>query len=204
MHFLITAGGTREYIDTVRFISNAGSGKMGYALAQAAFDARHKVTLISTSDLQPPVGMDFVGVDSAGEMFEAVKKFFKKCNCLIMAAAVSDYTPVKVTKSKIKKTEKPLVIKLKPTVDILKWAGENKKKNQTVVGFALEDKELRKRAEIKLREKNLDMIVANTPDTIGADKSTVLIKIPNSEWLKIQNAAKTTIAEKIVALAENH
>ncbi len=119
-----------------------------------------------------------------------------------MAAAVSDYTPVKVAKSKIKKNEKPLLIKLKPTVDILKWAGENKKKNQTIVGFALEDKELRKRAEIKLKEKNLDMIVANTLAAIGSEKSTVLIKTPNSDWLKIQNAAKTTIAKKIITLAE--
>ena len=100
MHFLITAGGTREYIDPVRFISNASSGRMGYALARAAIKAGYKVTLVSTSDLQPPVGVDFVGVDSAAEMFAAVKKFFPKCDCLIMAAAVSDYTPVKKVKNK--------------------------------------------------------------------------------------------------------
>jgi len=93
MHFLITAGGTREYIDPVRFISNASSGRMGYALARAAQKAGHRVTLISASDLQPPVGVEFVGVDSAAEMFKAVKKFFAKCDCLIMAAAVADYTP---------------------------------------------------------------------------------------------------------------
>ena len=79
MYFLITAGGTREYIDPVRFISNASSGKMGYALARAAQEAGHKVTLVSASDLQPPVGVEFVGVDSAAQMFEAVKKFFAKC-----------------------------------------------------------------------------------------------------------------------------
>ncbi|MHC4337297.1 MAG: phosphopantothenoylcysteine decarboxylase domain-containing protein, partial [Planctomycetota bacterium] len=152
MHFLITAGGTREYIDPVRFISNASSGKMGYALACAAQETGHKVTLISASDLQPVVGVEFVGVDSAAEMFKVVKKFFDKCDCLIMAAAVSDYTPVKHSKAKIKRSGKSLTLKLKPTADILKWAGEHKKKNQIVVGFALEDRKLRERAEKKLQE----------------------------------------------------
>jgi phosphopantothenoylcysteine decarboxylase/phosphopantothenate--cysteine ligase len=200
MHFLITAGGTREYIDPVRFISNASSGRMGYALARAAIKAGYEVTLISASDLQPPVGVDFVGVDSAAEMFAAVKKSFAKCDCLIMAAAVSDYTPVKVSKTKIKKSDKNLVIKLKPTADILKWAGKHKKKRQIIVGFALEDKNLRKNAEKKLKEKNLDMIVANSPAAIGYEKSTVHIKTPNHKWLKLPHATKTTIAKKIVDL----
>ncbi|MHC4459730.1 MAG: phosphopantothenoylcysteine decarboxylase domain-containing protein, partial [Planctomycetota bacterium] len=168
MHFLITVGGTREYIDPVRFITNASSGRMGYALSRAADKAGHKVTLISASDLQPPVGVEFVGVSSAAEMFSAVKKYFSKCDCLIMAAAVADYTPVRQAKSKVKKTGKPLTIRLKPTTDILKWAGEHKKKNQVLIGFALEDKAIRKRAEKKLKEKNLDMIIANRPAVIGA------------------------------------
>jgi len=203
MHFLITAGGTREYIDPVRFISNASSGKMGYALAEAAFGAGHKVTLISASDLQPPVGVDFVGVDSAEEMFTAVKRFFAKCDCLIMAAAVADYTPVRPSKTKIKSGKTSLTIGLKPTVDILKWAGEHKKKNQVMVGFALEERDLLARAEKKLQDKNLDMIIANTPAAIGADKSTVHIKTPASSWTKIENATKTTIARKIVRTVKN-
>ena len=154
MHFLITAGGTREYIDPVRFISNASSGRMGYALAHAALKAGHKVTLISASDLQPPVGVDFVSVDSAAEMFEAVKKFFSKCNCLIMAAAVADYTVARPAKSKIKKTRENLIIKLKPT-DILKWAAKHKKKNQMIAGFALEEKNLRANAEKNSRKRTL-------------------------------------------------
>jgi phosphopantothenoylcysteine decarboxylase / phosphopantothenate---cysteine ligase len=200
MHFLITAGGTREHIDPVRFISNASSGKMGYALALAAVKAGHKVTLISASDLQPPVGIDFVGVDSAAEMFTAVKKFFAKCDCLIMASAVSDYAPVKKSKIKIKKSKKDLIIRLKPTVDILKWAGKHKKKNQIVVGFALEDKNLRGNAEKKLKEKNLDMIIANAPAAICSDSATVQIKTPDHKWLKLPHTTKTTIAEKIVDL----
>jgi phosphopantothenoylcysteine decarboxylase/phosphopantothenate--cysteine ligase len=211
MHFLITAGGTREYIDAVRFISNASSGKMGYALARAAEEAGHKVTLISASALQPPIGVEFVGVDSAEEMFAAVKKHFAKCDCLIMAAAVADYTPVCPAKTKIKRGNKALTIKLKPTADILKWAGKHEKvkskkaksKRQIIIGFALEDKAIRTRAERKLKEKNLDMIIANTPAAIGAEKSTVQIKMPDSKWLKLARSTKTTIAQKIITLVES-
>ncbi len=212
MRILITAGGTREYIDPVRFIANASSGKMGYALARAVLKAGHKVMLISASDLQPPVGVDFVGVDSAAEMFAAVKKFFAKCDCLIMAAAVADYTPAKPAKRKIERTNKSLSIKLKPTADILKWAGANKKseignrkskirrRRRLIVGFALADKDLRRNAEKKLREKNLDMIIANTPDSISSDESTVHIKTPDGGWLKLPNATKAAIAKKIIDL----
>ncbi|MHC4843039.1 MAG: phosphopantothenoylcysteine decarboxylase domain-containing protein [Planctomycetota bacterium] len=203
MHFLITAGGTREYIDPVRFISNASSGKMGYAIAKAAVQAGHKVTLISPSHMQPPIGVDFVGVDSAKEMFETVKKLFQKCDCLVMAAAVSDYTPIRPSKAKIKKDCSELTVKLKPTKDILAWAGKNKKKNQIVIGFALEDKALRQNAEKKLKEKNLDMIIANTPDAIAAEKSTVHIKTSDSKWLKIENKDKIIIAKKILAMINN-
>jgi len=202
MQILITAGGTREYIDPVRFISNASSGRMGYALAGAAIKLGHKVTLISTSDLQPPVGIDFVGVDSAAEMFKAVKKYFPKCDCLLMAAAVADYTPDRTAKAKIKKSGKHLTLKLKPTRDILQWAGQHKKKNQFVVGFSLDNKNLQSRAEKKMKQKKLDMIIANTPEAIGAEKSTVHIKTLNSPWLKIENAAKAAIAGKIIALIE--
>jgi len=199
--FLITAGGTREYIDPVRFITNASSGRMGDALAGSAQKAGYKVTLVSASDLQPPVGVEFVGVDSAAEMFKAVKNFFGKCDCLIMAAAVSDYTPVSPAKVKIK-SGKSLTIKLKPTVDILEWAGQHKKKGQIVVGFALEDKNLRANAEKKLKEKNLDMIIANTPAAIGAEKLTIHIKTAGSGWSKIGNATKTAIAKRIIAEVE--
>ena len=210
MRILITAGGTREYIDLVRFISNASSGKMGYALARAALKAGHKVTLISASDLQPPVGIDFVGVDSAAQMFEAVKKHFPRCDCLLMAAAVADYTPIQPAKNKIKSGKRELTIKLKPTPDILKWACEHKNEGRgsrdegrIVVGFALEDKNLRANAERKLKEKNLDMIIANTPAAIGSEKSTVQIKTPNSSWVKIKDASKLKIAKEIISLIDS-
>ncbi|UCF15043.1 MAG: phosphopantothenoylcysteine decarboxylase [Phycisphaerales bacterium] len=206
MYILITAGGTREYIDPVRFISNASSGKMGYALARAALKAGHKVTLITAPTTQrPPDVTKIVNVETTAEMCEAAKKFFDRCDCLIMAAAVADYTVIHSAKTKLKKSDTCLTIELKPTPDILEWAGKNKKakgKRKIVVGFALEDKAVCANAEKKLRDKNLDMIIANSPAAIGSDRSDVHIKIPDSPWIKIENAAKAATARMIVALAE--
>lgn len=201
MRILITAGGTREYIDPVRFISNASSGRMGYALVRAALRAGHKVTFITVPTTQRlPSGAKVVEVETAAQMFEEVRNNFEMCNCLIMAAAVSDYTPARTFKTKIKKSNKSLTLKLKPTADILKWAGKHKRKNQIVVGFALEDKNLRQNAEIKLKEKNLDVIITNTTDAIGEDKSTVQIKTRDSSWTKIENATKAIIAKKVISI----
>jgi len=211
MRILITAGGTREYIDPVRFISNASTGKMGYALASAALKAGHKVTLVTTvhrpsSIIDRPAGHErpamIITVETAAEMFQAVKKHFPRCDCLIMAAAVADYTPARPAKTKIRRENKPLTIKLKPTPDIARWAGNHKKKGQIVIGFALEEKALRGRAERKLKEKRLDMIIANSTTAIGADKITIQIKTPERKWLKLAKASKTVIARKIISLME--
>ena len=207
MRFLITAGGTREYIDPVRFISNASSGKMGYALARAALKAGHEVTLITApTALKPPGAAAIVRVESAAQMFAAVKKHFTECDCLIMAAAVADYTPAHPAKAKLKKQAAKLTLELKPTPDILKWAGRQGRvchahhHPKTVVGFALEDKDLRANAERKMREKNLDMIVANAPSSIGAERATVHIKKRDSEWIQVADATKAAIATEIISL----
>jgi len=203
MRFLITAGGTRESIDPVRFISNASSGRMGYALARAALKAGHDVTLVTApTALKPPAGAKVLSVESAAQMFKAVKTQFPKCDCLIMAAAVSDYTPAKPSKTKLKKQAAKLTLELKPTVDILKWAGRHKAGSQIVVGFALEDRDLRVNAERKLCEKRLDMIVANAPGAIGAETSTVHIKVGRMEWFEMANQNKATVARRIVSLVE--
>ena len=211
MRFLITAGGTREYIDPVRFISNASSGKMGYALARAALKTGHDVTLITApTALKPPPGAKMVSVESAAQMFAAVKEHFAQCDCLIMAAAVADYTPAQPSKTKIKKQAANLTLELKPTPDILKWAGRQARvsnarhKPKIVVGFALEDKDLRINAERKMREKNLDMIIANAPGAIGADTSTVHVKNIGSDWVEINAASKTVSATRIVRMIETH
>jgi phosphopantothenoylcysteine decarboxylase/phosphopantothenate--cysteine ligase len=202
MHFLITAGGTREYLDPVRFISNASSGRMGYALAGAAIAAGHKVTLISApTSLKPPRGAKLLSVVSAGEMYAAVKKYFPSCGCLIMAAAVSDYTLAKPSPKKIKKSAAAMTIRLKPTADILKWAGHHKRR-QIVVGFALEDKDVLKNAEGKLKGKRADMMIANTPDAINAKTSSLAVKTPSSDWLSLGNSAKSSSARKIIAFVE--
>jgi phosphopantothenoylcysteine decarboxylase/phosphopantothenate--cysteine ligase len=199
MHLVITAGGTREYIDPVRFISNASSGKMGYALVRAALKAGHKVTLITTpTALRKPVGAKIVEAETAAEMFEAVKKHFARCDCLIMAAAVADYTPAAPAKTKIKKSAGPLTLKLKPTADIVKWAGTHKKGSQIVVGFALEDKALRKHAEAKMKEKNLDMIIANTPAAIAAEESSVFLRRRAGGWGELTATRKSIIARRVI------
>jgi phosphopantothenoylcysteine synthetase/decarboxylase len=186
LHFVITAGGTREYLDPVRYISNASSGRMGYALAQAALKAGHKVTLITApTSITPPKGAKVVDVVCAADMASAVKKNFYQCDCLIMAAAVSDYTPVEKAKVKSKKAKAILTLKLKPTEDILAWAGKHKKK-QCVIGFALEDRNLKSNAEKKMRSKNADIIIANTPAAIGAENSSVYLKTPQNHWIKLE------------------
>jgi phosphopantothenoylcysteine decarboxylase/phosphopantothenate--cysteine ligase len=209
MRILITAGGTREYIDPVRFISNASSGRMGYALARAALKAGHEVTLVTApTALKTPAGAEIVCVQTAAEMFEAVKEHFPKCDCLIMAAAVSDYTPVRPSKTKLKKQSGRLTLELKPTPDILKWAGRQRRvgnahhKPKVVVGFALEDRDLHANAERKMREKRLDMIVANAPGAIGTEASTVHVKAAGSDWIEIGHTRKARSAYRIIRLVE--
>lgn len=197
LHFLVTAGGTREYLDPVRYISNASSGRMGYVLSQAALKAGHRVILITApTSLTPPKGAKVVDVVSAADMAKAVKKHFKQCDCLIMAAAVSDYTPAEKSKVKRKKEKRVLTLKLKPTEDILAWAGKHKKK-QVVVGFALEDRNLKANAQKKLITKNADMIIANTPAAIGANKSCVYLKTPQTRWIKLEGE-KDSLASRII------
>jgi len=211
MRILITAGGTREYIDPVRFITNASSGRMGYELARAALKAGHKVTLISTVNRDSSLlkQADIIKVESAADMLEAVKKYFVECDCLIMAAAVADYTPAKESKTKIKKEKSTLLLKLKPTVDILKWAGKNKKqavkgKNKIIVGFALEDTNLLDNAEKKLKKKNLDMIIANNVNAIDSVKTTIYVRTPDTEWLTFENKSKSTLASKIIKMIDQY
>jgi len=205
MRILIISGGTREYIDSVRFISNASSGRMGYELARAALKAGHEVKLITTVIPESRFlnKAAIIKVQSAAEMFDAVKKHFEPCDCLIMSAAVADYTPVKKSKAKIKKLESQLTIQLKPTKDILKWAGEHKNvkdKKRIVIGFALEDINLLQNAEKKLKEKNLDMIIANDVSAINSQKTTVHIKNALTDWQTIENSTKTSIAKAIIQL----
>jgi phosphopantothenoylcysteine decarboxylase/phosphopantothenate--cysteine ligase len=167
-HILVTAGGTREAIDPVRYFSNRSSGKMGYAVARAARERGAAVTLISgPTNLEAPLDIPPITVESAGGMLEAVMDYYNNADAVVMAAAVGDYSPkLKTQNSKLKKKENDIILKLKPTEDILKTIAKQKgRKGRVLVGFALETEDLINNAKKKLKEKDLDLIVANDSST---------------------------------------
>ncbi len=176
---LVSAGPTREYLDPVRFISNPSSGKMGYALAKAARMRGADVTLVSGKvNIKPPYGVKFVEVESARQMFEQINSLANVMDCIIMSSAVSDFTPSKTSPQKIKKTAEHLDIQLDRTTDILSSVAKNKR-DTIIVGFAAETENVEQYAREKLKQKNMDMIVANniTEKNSGfeADTNKVLI-----------------------------
>ncbi len=159
---VITAGPTREFIDKVRFISNPSSGKMGFELATESVLRGGETILISgPTNLNPPPNLNFIRVDSAEEMYNEVSKYFDDANYLIMSSAVCDFKPIERFDEKIKKEDFSYELKLEPTIDILKEMGK-RKKNQKLVGFALETQNVFENAKKKLIEKNLDMLIINT------------------------------------------
>ena len=165
---LITAGPNREPLDPVRYISNRSSGKMGYALARAAVRRGAEVTLVSgPTGLDSPAGARLIAVTTAAEMREAVLKEYVQCTAVIMAAAVSDYRATSVAEKKIKRGKGSVELRLEPNPDILKELGENKN-GKWLVGFAAETEDLAANAQKKLREKNLDMVVANNVAETGS------------------------------------
>lgn len=169
---LVTAGATRERIDPVRFISNRSTGKMGYAIAKAAMLRGAEVTVVSAhTDVNPPMFVNIINVETAEEMFNAVKENMSSADIIVKAAAVADYTPVTVADSKIKKSDGDMSIPLKRTTDILKYIGENRT-NQIVCGFSMETDNVIENSRKKLVTKNCDMICANSLKTSGAGFGT--------------------------------
>jgi phosphopantothenoylcysteine decarboxylase/phosphopantothenate--cysteine ligase len=176
---LITAGPNQEPLDPVRYISNRSSGKMGYALARAAIRRGAEVALISgPTALESPAGARLIPVTTAAEMRHAVLKEFPTCTAVIMAAAVADYRPADFASKKIKRGEGPIELRLEPNPDILKEIGAQKD-GKMLVGFAAETDELVANANKKLKDKNLDMIVANDVTGTGAgfDVDTNIVTI---------------------------
>lgn len=159
----VTAGGTREPIDPVRYISNRSSGKMGYAVAQAARDRGAGVTLISSVALATPYGARLVEVERAVDMRDAVVGLFGEIDALVMAAAVADYQPAEPADEKLKKTTRAMALELAPTPDILAEAAERRGEGRRplLVGFAAETENLVENARAKLADKRLDLVVAN-------------------------------------------
>jgi len=198
-HIVVTAGGTQEPIDPVRYISNRSSGKMGYALAEAARDRGAKVTLVTAPiSLPEPVGVDVVKVGTAQEMRQAVVKVTSQADALIMAAAVADYRPIKAAKDKIKKGEAGLTLELECTPDIL----GSVKGNFIKVGFAAESSNLVKNAKQKLQQKGLDFIVANditaSDSGFGVDTNKVTIIDQEGKIDSLPLLAKREVAERVL------
>jgi phosphopantothenoylcysteine decarboxylase/phosphopantothenate--cysteine ligase len=202
--FVITAGPTREPIDPVRYLSNRSSGKMGYAIAEAALESGHDVLLISGPvNLNPPPGAKVISILTSDEMHDAVRDHLLDCDVLVMCAAVADYKPANVSAQKIKKRQAPLSLELIPTRDIL--ASVAKPDRQfLLVGFAAETNNLEEYAQKKLREKNCDLIVANNVLTgIDSDENEVTIFSRTGEQHKISRAPKKSIARELVKLFSN-
>ena len=194
LKILITAGPTVEPIDPVRFISNYSTGAMGFSSAKAAKSRGHKVILIGAP-----------GALSAQEMYKQVIENFRRCDVVVMAAAVADYRPKAVEKQKIKKSKQQITLKLVKNPDILQALGKIKK-DKILVGFALETKGLYKNAFSKLKKKNLDFIVANRltkrRNVFGSNKTSVLMldKTGNKEYLS--NVTKDKVARRIIEKIE--
>lgn len=204
---VVTAGGTREAIDPVRFITNRSSGKQGYAVAQAALDAGADVTLVTTVDLPAPVGVKVVSVESAADMLKVVEHESRDAHVLIMAAAVADFTPSKAQDQKIKKETGVPALTLQQTADILKNVSAIRKQTgfpRFLVGFAAESDDLIKNAQKKLESKDLDLIVANdilaTDAGFEVDTNRVVLLPRKGVPQTLPLMSKQEVAEKIINL----
>lgn len=199
---LVTAGATREAIDPVRFITNHSSGKMGFALAQAAMRRGAAVTLVAAhTDIASPLFTEVVPVVSAADMFEAVTSRAADMDIIIKAAAVSDYTPVTTADQKIKKSDGALSIEMKRTEDILKYLGAHKKEGQFLCGFSMETENVLENARKKLLSKNCDMICANSLRKEGAGFGTdtnILTLITADQQTELEKMSKEDAAHRVL------
>jgi phosphopantothenoylcysteine decarboxylase/phosphopantothenate--cysteine ligase len=207
VRFVVTAGPTREPLDPIRYLSNRSSGKMGYAIAQAAIEAGHEVVLISGPvNIDAPKGVTSVAVSTSDEMHDAVHRHLAGADVMVMCAAVADYKPAIVSEQKIKKRREPLSLDLVPTRDILASLGKEDRQF-LLVGFAAETNELEENAQKKLREKNCDIIVANDVSAADSgmerDENEVTILFRNNEKKKISRAPKKIIARELVKIFSN-
>jgi phosphopantothenoylcysteine decarboxylase/phosphopantothenate--cysteine ligase len=203
---LLTAGPTQEPLDPVRFLSNRSSGKMGYALAQAAVDRGAKVILVSGPvNLNPPAGAEVTRVHTATEMRDAVFASLGPATVVIKCAAVADFRPSTEAKQKIKKTSARISLELDPTPDILAELGtvmRRKREGRLLIGFAAETENLREEARRKLETKNCDMVVANLvgqSDTgFESDSNEVILALRTGEFIPLPKASKRDIADQIL------
>ncbi len=198
---LVTAGATREAIDPVRFITNHSTGKMGYALAKVAMYRGAEVTLVSApTQLQPPICVKLVRVESAEDMFREVKKLAPDMDIIIKAAAVADFTPVEYHEEKIKKKEGESTLELKRTQDILAYLGARRRQGQYICGFSMETENMIENSQQKLKDKHVDLIVANNLNTEGAgfaSDTNIVTLIMEEELVELPCMSKEEVAATI-------
>lgn len=207
---LVTAGGTQEKIDAVRYIGNNSSGKMGFCIAEELASKGADVILVCGKTFLKTINpnIKLINVVSAQDMYDEVMKYFPTCHAAILSAAVADYKPNIEAKNKIKKTSQDLTITLTPTCDILASLGKLKKENQILVGFALETDNEEENATKKLKRKNLDFIILNSLNDKGAgfdvctNKITIIDKEGKIERFKLKSKEEVAkdIVNKLIAL----
>ena len=203
MRILVTAGPTREFFDSVRFISNPSSGRMGYAIAAEAARRGHEVLLVSGPVEQAvPEGVEVVRVVSADEMFAAATSLFEKCHAAVMTAAVCDYRPARRREHKMKKQNRVRAVRLMPTRDICAHLGEIKG-DRIVVGFAMEDHDHKTHAETKLRRKRCNAIILNGIGNVGGDVAEIEILRADLGWSEPTSGTKAAVAVSVIDLLED-
>lgn len=205
MRILITAGPTREYLDDVRYLSNASSGRMGYELAAAALAEGHRVVLVSGPVmLTPPEGCEAHHIETTDQLHAACNRLFPGCDGVIATAAVCDYRPKSRFSGKIAKTGVSLDLELVETADVLADLGQQKG-HRWIVGFALESPEFAHiNALRKLKEKNCDAIVLNGPSAIGALDNAIEVIDPTGQSVATWQGTKADIARRLIAWIEQH
>ncbi|MCR5183929.1 MAG: hypothetical protein K6B46_04425 [Opitutales bacterium] len=205
MKVLITAGATREFFDPVRYISNPSTGKMGYALAQAAVEAGCEVTVIAANvALAAPAGATVVPVTTGDEMLAAALKAFPQCDLLFKTAAVCDFKPAVYNEHKLKKDGNGMTVDFVPTTDILKTLSRERRPEQILVGFAAETRDIETYAAKKLKEKNLDFVCANlvgrgNVGAFGSDDNTIVLLGRDGSRRIFGPADKVSVARALVA-----
>jgi len=201
---LITSGPTRQYLDPVRYLTNASSGRMGAALAAAVLEAGHEAVVVSGPvDVEYPPGADVTPVVSTEEMLEVCLKLFPSCDGLIAAAAPCDYRPIVVASQKIRKTGGPLKLELVETPDVVAGLAPGRE-DRWMVAFALETEDPRMRALQKLERKSCDLIVVNGPETMHSEEASIEIIRTGGQSLLDVSGSKRAMAREIVRTIEEH
>jgi phosphopantothenoylcysteine decarboxylase/phosphopantothenate--cysteine ligase len=200
---LITSGPTRQYLDPVRYLTNASSGRMGAALVDSAVERGHDVIVVTGPvQVKYSSATQVVEVDTTDEMLQAVLEHFPSCDGLIGAAAPCDYMPRRISSDKITKSGQPILLELIETPDVVATAAQKKLPHQWVVGFALETEDLRFRAIVKMQRKCCDMMVSNGPSAINSLTNDVEILAADGTTIAYASGDKRTVAGAIIQATE--